>query len=66
MKTCEELYEMYKNGDARIYDELYDVSLKDLRYESTRKKMSNYYEFREWLMSVSEYYRKEERQCLNR
>lgn len=58
-KTIEELYEMYKNGDERIYDELTDVDLKDLRYECTKKKMSEYYEFCAWLMSVAEFYNKE-------
>lgn len=59
MKTIEELYEMYKNGDASIYDELTDVDIKDLYRESCNKKISEYYEFSEWLMSVSDYYKED-------
>lgn len=55
MKNFDELYEMYINGDEQLYIELCDVDIVDIIHDCN-KNICLYYDFREWLESVREYF----------
>lgn len=55
MKTFEELFEMYCEGDEAIYDALYDVDWDEI-YEDSSKNLAKYYEFQIWLESQEQFY----------
>lgn len=58
MKTFDELYAMYTNGDENIYTELFaGVDFSDL-YHECDKNIAKYYEFKTWLEYSEEYYNK--------
>ena len=56
MKTFDELYEMYKNGDDDIFFELdcLATDIDDLVREC-RKDMTKYYGFEQFLYNMLEY-----------
>ena len=56
MKTFEELYEMYNNGDETIYDELDNMNFDDL-YHECDKNIADYYDFKNWLENEEKYYK---------
>ena len=55
MKTFEELYDMYCEGDENIYEHLYDVDFDEL-YEEADKQLAKYYEFKTWLETQEQFY----------
>lgn len=59
MKTFEELYNMYKNGNEALYDELDYADFEEL-YHECDKTIAKYYEFKYWLENSEQYYERKE------
>lgn len=56
MKTFDELYAMYTNGDDNIAIELFSgVDFNEL-YKECNKHLAKYYEFKNWLEYAEDYF----------